>query len=339
MAQPESSAGILDASFIEDHEHLYLPRDGRPAMLACGDEGTPTEDSQYDVLFAYENGVPANEGMVSIFGQTTGLALVGMTVGVAVHGPRFFDRVGGLHGLRRQIIDFMQYDSSRFAVIPAAHSDVPKERAASGAVADSPHAGHSFVLDGTSPIGCAYAANLGAIPQAITSNSLVREVGIADIAHVMGDERDADLLFSAHRLLANPLRVSPDAAYGRQDIINDGLMGLVVKRFDGGHIPAENSGVIFNHDPKSIGTTQDHYRVDSASGTLLLRRALAEHELPPRLLMTAFVLDAVPVRTLLASHDASGDHTPDPRRLAIGVRGESAEAALETIAAIETDAV
>lgn len=338
MALVEPYPGALSPAFIADHEKFYAPRDGRAVILACGDDGAPTAASQLEVVESFPEDlmVSPSEGMISIFGQTAGLTLVAMAVGIAVHGPKFFEAVGGIDGLHRQVIDYMRKDNSRHAVRPASHSDSPKEMAASKQGMNYlQQKGLTFIRSGDDPIGCAYATHIGAIPHAITNDRLVRDVATEDIARIAGDEREVEPLIKAHAVLAN--LIEPTFAYDRQYIIENGLPALVVKRYDTSHIPADVSGVVFNNDPNSIGRAHDHYRVDAASGALILRRMLPEYELPTKLLMTGFILDAVPVRALLASHDASGDHTPDPRRLAIGIRGGSIAEAVDAITAIETE--
>jgi hypothetical protein len=102
------------------------------------------------------------------------------------------------------------------------------------------------------------------------------------------------------------------------------------------HIPASETGLILNLDPLSASLVHDGYRADVGAAVRIARRAIGkELRLPPRLLMSAFVVDATAVRTLLAIHDATGDHTPDPRRIAIGVVGGTAAESLDTIARIE----
>jgi hypothetical protein len=339
-------SGYLSEEFIAEREGTWVPRTG-PVWLGCSDEGKINQGSAQQLRDIAPGTMDPVEGYVSVFGQLSGIAKNVLVAGMTEYGPTFFEEVGGFAGVMRRLRTFMEADTSPLAVRAAAHSDRTKELAAlAGASQAATLLGITlnqeitFQNEGLAPTGCAYNGGVGATSAIIAGDRLTQDVIGADIAYIFGrdDDRLAARLAGTHLYVAH--RLGENFAFTRQDYRQSGLPVMVLER-DGGigdkHLPANETGVIINLDPEVVGnaTAAGAYRMDIAGAALLVRRALPELNIPPKLLMAAFVADAVAVRTVLAAHDASGDPTADPRRLAIGVRGGTVETALAKIAELE----
>jgi hypothetical protein len=330
--------GYLNEEFIQGREQYYVERDGRPVWAVCGDEGWVTNSREL-IRHAPDALLP-REGMHANFGQIPALALTTMAVGLAVHGPEFLEAADSFEGLTQYFIDFMRTDQSDIAVLPAGHSARPQETAAANELAYRRRSSSAFQVIGNAAIGCAYASNIGRVPEAISTNPNVQAVAKSDLAYFFGNSASAPGLIEAHTDLAAML--GPERSIGRQDLVAANIPVMVLGRLGkkDTHFPADQTGVIFNFDPRQVSQTHDHYRVDVAGTALLIRRAMAarfenKYDLPAKTIMEAVVMDSVPVRTLLASHDSSGNHTPDPLRLAVGRRGGGLSAALAAIEELE----
>jgi hypothetical protein len=337
--------GYLPAEFIAGREETWVPRDGRPVWLGCSDEGRIDPFSAEEFRKADPAALDPAEGYLSVFGQVPGIAKNILAVGIAVYGDRFYGQVGGFDGVRDRLQRFMTADSSSLVVRPAAHTDVTKENAAFDALESVAAAGGieiptdaTFCNHGMAATGCAYCGGVGATSELIATNPLVHEVIADDLEHIFGDDSLAQLLIDAHAKVTE--KIGADFKFNRQAYVEAGLPVMVLERKGGEgdkHLAAADTGAIVNLDPTEIGNASkaDAYRLDVAGAALLVRRVFKEYDLPANLLIASLVADAVAVRTVLAMHDASGDTTPDPRRIALGVRGGTIQQALAKIAQLE----
>jgi len=217
------------------------------------------------------------------------------------------------------------------AVLPALHTSADKERYAFKETGgEKPKTTAAFCAQGDCPTGCAYCGNLGLASQLVGNDPDTQAVGRDNVQVIAGNDHGVDELFDAHRIVAEQL--GDDYKYTRDKYVESGLPTMVLVGQP--HAPVAKTGVLFNLNPEEIGKMGAFYRMDIAAAALAIRRALREYELPADLLMKSMILDAVPVRTVLAKGDES-DKTPDPKRLAIGVRGGTMDQALTRIAAIE----
>lgn len=344
--------GYLPPEFIAERENTWVSRTGRSVWLGCTDEGIPNAASAQQMYESDRATMHPLEGYLSVFGQMAGLASNVLSVGMVTYGDRFFDDVGGFDGVVARLQHLMQRDRSRWAVRPAAHSDRTKEQQAYAAIEDVGRIAAAariqlpestvFCTHGSAATGCAYCSGVGKVAELLTTNSLVRSVAADNVAHVFGQGPQAEamterVLDGRARMLA---RIGGSFQFGRTSYVTNGLPVMVLERTGGPndeHDRAADTGLLIN---LAVGEVRDSgkadaYRLDAAGAALLIRRVFREYELPADLLIASLVAETAAVRAALASKDASGDHTADPRRIAIGVRGGTIQKALADIARLE----
>jgi hypothetical protein len=337
--------GYLDPEFIAEREDSWIPREGCPVWLGCGDEGVIDEASTRRLQKADPATLNPAKGYMSIYGQTPGITKNVLAVGMAVYGDEFYDQTGGFDGVLNRLQRFMAADASPWAVRPAVHTDRTRENTAFADMRKMAQFANiaipedtAFCEQGLGPTGCAYNGGIGATSQLIATESLVQHVIENDLTYVFGDSSLSQPLINAHAQLA--ARLGPDFTFDRQAYAKSGMPIMVLERQGGEgdkHLPAAHTGALVNLDPETIGdaSAAGAYRLDAAGIALLIRRIFKEYDLPADMLIASQLADAVAVRTVLASHDAGGNFTPDPRRIALGVRGGTIQQALAKITELE----
>lgn len=360
VLQPSEQYGQLTEGFLQEREGLWVPRDGRPVWLGCGDEGYPTATSVAVFDEKRPDAMGLGEGYVSTFGQVVGVA---KNVLVAQHmtDPEFYSRIGGIEGMTRRLLAGSAVTGGPWQVLPASHSARPQEQAAReehyrAARAAAAVAGIAlpevtevtFFRAGNAKTGCAHNMNAGRASSALANTTLYGIAG-EELTHVFaGVDVAPEQVLDAHIQIGQKMQgpEGKDYVFGRSDYVELGLPTMVLQR-DGSptdhHITAAHTGVVFNFDPTQVrnargaaAAKRSFYAVDLAGIALWAGQALEEYGVNAAHLMQAMTAEAVAVRSVLASNDVSGNAGPDPRRLAIGVRpGQSAGEALETIARLE----
>lgn len=332
-----TTGGYLSQEFIDRAEGDWQPRNGKQAWIVCGDERGIDPASADALEQKAPEALSPTEGGLAVFGQVPGLAKNIMAVGIATHGEEFFDKVGGLDGLTGLLTRSMEQDEGPYAVVPALHSDAAKEKVAFGALStdekadDTEISPAAFCAHGDAATGCAYCGNLGLASALVGSDAKTQELARADVLYACGDDKGVDALMGAHKAIAE--QVGADYRFTREAYAKSEMPVIILKGTP--HAPAAETGVIINMNADQVGKAGEYYRMDVAAAALTMRRALPEYNLPSELLIKSLVMDAVPVRTVLASNDISGDHTAEPRRLAIGVRGGTMASALKQIEQLE----
>jgi len=331
VAAPEQTKinvdGYLTSEFIASKEDRWVNSDGKVVWTVCGDE-RPTDETSNEQLVALEPDVlPVQEGGLSIYGQTVGIAKNLLLAGMAQYGEPFYDRVGGLDGAIDKVIRFSAADSGPGAFRPAQHSDASKEQLANGT--DS----KEFCPHGAGALGCAYCMGAGLVTSLVATNDLVFNTGKENIELLTGeaDDFEVDALRQASAQLASKL--GPNYSFGREQYAESGMPVQVLEGKP--HLAAQDTGYIANLDPHTVGQAGDIYRGDVAGVALVIRRLFKEYDLRPSLLIKSQILEAAAVRAALASHDISGDTSADPRRIGFGVRGNTFRDALVEIARLE----
>ena len=275
------------------------------------------------------------QGYASIYGASSGLAKNALVAGVAQFGTDFITSVRGFDGILQLLIE-----------------NSPNPQTFHSAEGNEQNPRH-FSFDGEAPIGCAYAAGIGATAELLTGTSgVIRDVARVEQRHVFGSDTSFDGLLTGQQAFldhaTNHLRArfAVDRALYRQYKEQFGnRLGIMI--LAGSHTSAKTSGVISNFSLTEAGNPTraherqlDFYRLDIALATDMVLRALhipllrlnASYALSPELLMRAFQLDSTPVRAVLAA----GDRDPelngklDPLHLKMGVRGNPFEA-LQTL--------
>jgi len=335
-AATQVRTGLLTQETVNSYEHLWTNRDELTVTTLCGDDRAVTAASAAALQEQYPGLADPSLGGLSIYGQTAGLTKNILVTGIKHYGEAFYDKVGGFAGLDRRLRTAMNGDHGAYAVRAALHSDATKERAAFTQAGREPQAGELFCAHGSAATGCAYCGNLGLASVIVGDDAAMQEGIHADAQHVLGDsynEFAMQGIIQAHRVLAGRLG-GQDFTYSRQDYVQAELPVVILEGTP--HEPASASGLLFNLNPHDVGRPgAGMYRADVGAAALGMRRWLPEYNLPAKDLIASLIADARPVRSVLASHDVSGDHDPDPNRLAIGVRGGDASAALQEIERLE----
>jgi hypothetical protein len=342
--------GYLPPEFMARREKsgIWVQWDSQHRIwLGCSDERSITAESAQEFEQASPDVMSPAEGYLSVFGQLPGMAKAAMIVGIAQYGRSFHVSVGGFGKLVERLQRFMEQDNGPWAVRPAAHSDRYKERLAFDAIAAlgkvTVKAGIElpkntlFCRHGAAATGCAYCGNIGKasllLAEVQTGPVDLHAVAKRDSIHVFGNDDYTDALLKGHGDFVE--LEGKDRVFQRSDFAESGLRVMIYEGADekDAHIGADKTGAVVNLVPHEIGNPtaarkgdesgpMDIYRIDAAAAALVIRRVFEEYNLDAELLMRALVIDAVPVRALLAS----GDGTLDPGRIALGVRGNLRQA-------------
>jgi len=327
----EQAAGQLSPEFIAEREAFFV-RQEAPVWGACGDDRPATEPSVAALAAAAPEATPANEAYASVFGGAAGMAKNIMLAGIVTHGPQFVAEIGGFEGAYETVVQKLLADKSDQAVYPLLHSAAGNE-----------NEDGSFCAHGSAAIGCAYCGGVGATSALLTdeASSLIRDVARDDQVSIFGDDQHVDDLLAAHTVFLE----SATSGQGKDFVMDRPAYTAQVEKgrpvmiLAGTHASAKGTGVISNFEIGTVGSAgrageagKDFYRLDVAQVTAALLRNLPELELDPEVLMRAFVLDATPVRAVLAAHDADPElhGNLDPRKLGNGFRGD-ARAAIATL--------
>jgi len=318
----------LARDFLQARESCWIPLGDKLVFIGCGDDRPPTPEST-DVLMADKGDrvMHPMRGYASIYGATAGLAKNSLVVGAAQFGDSFITAVDGFDGIMKLLVD----NSSNPQTL---HSAVANEQ--------SPR---HFSCDSESPIGCAYAAGIGATADLLArSSSAIRDTARADQQYVFGSDDGFDQLLRGQRAFLDHVQAhfavnrNHYRRYRQQFSDRLGIMIL-----EGAHTGAKTSGVISNFSLTEVGSSViaheqqlDFYRLDIAVATDVILRTLSKpllklspnYVLSPELLMRSFQLDSTPVRAVLASADRDSRLAGklDPLNLRMGVRGNPFEA-------------
>ncbi|HEV2402813.1 MAG TPA: hypothetical protein VGS08_01290 [Candidatus Saccharimonadales bacterium] len=329
--KPSVRGAYLSPEFLATRESCWSPIDDKLVFVGCGDDRPPTPESATP-LQGVAGVLDPRIGYASVYGGVAGEAKNVLVVGAALYGPQFITDLGGFDGIMAQLIRRSRNPQSL-------HSAVGNE-------ADQRH----LCMQGNNPIGCAYCGGTGLTSALLTDSKeeLIHAIAFEDQKYVFGsDQGFAELLRGHQTVLDHATNGKGSAfAFGRDSYV------IYLQRYpdklhlmmlDGSHAPAKHSGVITNFSLSEIGSAHkahgqglDFYRLDVAVVTDSVLQALESplqdinpsYKLPAELLMRAFLLDAVPVRAVLAANDSNpefhGIH--DPRNLPIGVRGDQFQA-------------
>jgi hypothetical protein len=327
----EQRTGYLSSEFIAGREGCWTSIDGRLVFIGCGDDRGPTADSAAALMEGKSESVMSpQEGYASIYGATAGLAKNVLVVGAAQFGVNFISAIGGFDGVFELLVK---------------HSKQPQTlHSADGNEQDQRH----FSLESSAPVGCAYAAGVGATAGLLVgSSSAIRAIAKIDQQHIFGSDAGLDSLLQGQQAFLDhatgtsgaDFAVSRDTYKRYKEQFGDAL-GIMI--LSGSHGSATTSGVISNFSLQQVGNPTkahdqglDFYRLDIAVATDMVLSALTKplialnptYILSPELLMRAFQLDATPVRAVLASHDSDPELQGklDPNNLKIGIRGNPFE--------------
>jgi hypothetical protein len=325
----KQSEKYLSDEFIAAREDCWITlADSQHVYVGCGDDRAPTADSA-EALGATGILNPM-EGYASIYGAAAGLAKNVLVVGVAQFGTSFIAAVGGFDGVIKLLIE----NSNNPLTLHSAESNEQ----------DAQH----FSPDGTAPIGCAYAAGVGATAALLVGSSdSIRTVARVDQKYVFGSDDYFDDLLRGQQAFLDDATGGQGSSFALDRdhyarYIQEFGKALPIMILSGSHCSAKSSGVIGNFSLTQVGNPTKacqqqlaFYRLDIAviADTVLqaLNRPLLainpDYVLSPELLLRAFLLDATPVRAVLASHDADPDLAGriDPRNLPLGIRGNPFE--------------
>ncbi len=322
----------LSPEFLIARESFWTPTDGRNVFIGCGDDRAPTAASIEELMKHQPNTTlnPA-KGYASVFGATAGLAKNTLVTGVAQFGNQFVTDVDGFFGVMKLLIE----NSKDPQALHSGESNEQNQR--------------HFSMEGAAPIGCAYAAGIGATAELLVgSSSAIRNAARAEQGFVFGsDDKFDDLLRGQQAFLDLATnQMGEEFSLGRKhyihykEVFGDKLHIMILR---GSHTSVKSTGVISNFSLEEVGSSViahekglDFYRLDIAVATDAVLKALtkplaainSEYVLSPELLIRSFQLDATPVRAVLASSDKDPElsNKLDPLSLKMGVRGNPFDA-------------
>jgi hypothetical protein len=324
--------GHLSPEFIEARENFWTTVGDSRVFIGCGDDRAPTEASTEALMVGRDATLmsPA-EGYASVYGATAGLAKNVLVTGIAQFGNEFFDAIDGFDGAMALLLNNSNYPQTL-------HSAESNEQ-------NSRH----FVFDNAAPVGCAYAAGVGATAALlIGSSSATRDIAKLDQQYVFNSTDGFDDLLRGQDVFLKRT-IDPTTReyfavnrerYGRYHTkFGDRLDIMVLGRT---HTEAEGTGVISNFSLEQVGNPTkahenqlDFYRLDIAMATDIVLRVLSKplaainprYVLSPDLLMRSLQIDSTPVRAVLASQDKNPklNGVTDARNLKMGFRGDADE--------------
>lgn len=338
----DQRAAYLTSEFVAEREGCWASFDERLVFIGCSDDRRPTADSSVALMENRDQSVMSpSEGYASIYGATAGLAKNVLVVGAAQFGTNFISAIGGFDGAFELLVKHGKHPQTL-------HS-------ADGNEQDQRH----FSLESFAPVGCAYAAGVGATAALLVgSSSAIRTVARNDQHYVFGSDDSFNELLKGQQAfldhatgtLGANFAVSRDTYKRYKEQFGDRL-GIMI--LAGNHTAAKTSGVISNFSLQQVGNPVkahdqqlDFYRLDIAVATDMVLSILTTplialnptYILSPELLMRAFQLDATPVRAVLASHDQDPELQGklDPNNLKMGIRGNPFES-LKTLLERQTN--
>ena len=321
----------LTQDFLQARASYWTPiRNGiATVFIGCGDDRPPTPDSASALMAGKQETIlPPDHGYASIYGATAGLAKNMLVAGAAQHGPEFIAELHGFDGAMELLV-------THSANPQTLHSAEGNEQSA-----------ESFAANSTNPIGCAYAAGVGATADLLTGpSSVIRDAAQAEQTYVFGSADWFDNLIDGQRAFLKYATNQQQGQFAVDRAAYDRYRqqfgtSLDIMILAGSHASATETGVISNFSLHEVGNPtaahqehRDFYRLDIAVATAIVLEALAgtAYRISPELLMRAFQLDSTPVRAVLAASDqdpALHDRL-DPANLRMGVRGNPFEALTE----------
>ena len=329
--KPPEVHGQLSPEFIVAREQHWIKQE-QPAWGGCGDDRPITEQSAEELAAQAPEALSPLEAYASIYGGAAGITKAMLIAGIVQYGPDFVQNVGGFEGMLERVVRVMGADTSDQAIKPILHSAEGNE-----------NADGTFCMHGDAATGCAYCGGVGATSDLLVGdNALIRNVARDDQVAVFGSDQYVDELLDAHRQFLELATSGKGGAFAvdREAYIKLAQeSGMSVMVLAGKHAAAKGTGVISNFELGTIGSANqahdagmDFYRQDIAQITAAILRNFREYDLSPELLFRQFMLDATPVRAVLAAHDADPELQGklDPRNLPAGYRGDP-RAAIETL--------
>ncbi len=316
--------GQAETEFVDQRKPFYVDVSGRRMYAGCSDDRPLTIGSASSLdLIAPADTMSLREGYASVYGAAAGIAKNIMIAGVVQYGPDFIKETGGLDGLLIQVVRRMN-GRNESGLIVAMHSAANNE--------DHSHK-FSFIKDG--PVGCAYGEGVAKTSGLLVAHDpTVRDVARADTARTFGDIRFFDEIINAHEQvleLATNGR-GEDYAVSREKYRNLHDAGMPVMILEGKpHAPVKQTGLIANFELGKVRNSQaaaeaglDFYSNDVAAVVRAILIDFKEYKLMPELLLRAFMIDATPVRAVLAASDADPELAGklDPRNLKLGIHGD-----------------
>ncbi len=334
--EQETLTGYVQPEFIIDRENYWTDVLDKSVWVVCGDERRAGDKAVADFKALAPEALPLDEGGLSVFGQQAGIAKIAATSLYVQYGPEAFVKAGGYPGVLEQVNRTMVAVKHKTKALPALHTDEAKE--AQAHIEAGEDSDGNFCTHGSAATGCAYCMGVGATAGLIGGDQTVQSVARDNVSFVFGDDLYVDQIIEGQQAIVD--EVGADYSFTRQDYAASQLpvMALVGTP----HKAAKDTGLLWNNDIGSVRNSyaaamdgKEFYAVEGPRVALLIRTILPEYDLAPELLMKVSLIEAAAVRLVLASHDVSGDATPDPKRIPIGVRGGSVTHALAAIAAQE----
>lgn len=338
MFSHEATPGYLPDNFRGMNDEFWIPiQEGELVAVGCGDDRKITEQSaRYIQERTAAEIMPLDTGFASIYGGKSGVEHTLLIAGVAAHGERFINNIGGLQGAE----DTVSLGMNGMGIL---HSDVVKEE-------------DTHRLLGTGSVGCAYNELRGATSfylDADPSKSQEDRAIISNIIDVAQENQDfifgengemVEKLLLGNKVIAKYLGNVTSKNSGivdarnysvsRQEYEHRQRFGTLTAILEGSHATAPKTGLVFNADFASVGSANKAvegdapmYRSDFLAITDMMGDVLQMHNIPTELFARAIALNATPVRAALVSHDSDPKLAGklDPTPLAIGVRGNVRE--------------
>jgi hypothetical protein len=181
----EQQGRYLSAEFLQSRESYWVSINNRQVFVGCGDDRGPTEASAAALLMNTPDSqavMDPREGYASIYGGVAGQAKNVLVAGTAQFGPDFIEAIQGFDGVMNLLIQ----NSHNTQTLHSAEGNEQDPR--------------HFSFSSDSPVGCAYAAGVGATADLLVgSSSAIRDVAREEQQHVFGSDEHLDKLLSGQQ--------------------------------------------------------------------------------------------------------------------------------------------
>jgi hypothetical protein len=271
----------------------YVDRPEGPLLAGCSDERTITEASAG--LIKDNLDLEADGPILRIFGAATGAARISLVAKIAEHGADtaarftpegFIDYTGDLISRARQ----------KAEVVYAVHSAAKNEQNE-----------HSLNLKSAIGLGCAHAANTGAVSALSAHNPRVLEVAALEGESIFGEKRMAGfkrVSEANYEFIQTVLAGDENYSVERQDFAE---LGVPVMVLQGDHLKPAETLVVENFsvgklaDPRLSGDMNRlHYTYDMTQQAATIIKSFPDVKFDPEILLLAMHLDIVATRAALA---------------------------------------
>lgn len=263
--------------------------------VGCGDDRPKTDASHATLQEAGH--APETTAMIRYYGAGAGLARV-LGVTVAAQSPEALSQyAGSFVDFTKEVVGRIEATSNIKVAMHSAESNEGNPA--------------TFNPASSEGLGCAYAANVGALANICASDTGHAELTTTEGVSLLGDSVEHELIKRANDSFGNHFFGKEYATTGltRNDYVELGLPTQVLK---GAHAKPADTFVVANFTAEKVSNPtraaqegRQFYDVDVTQAAEMLMRAFPELKLDPEILLAVMDQDIRATRVALAGGNAA----------------------------------